>query len=101
MRRIVVTHVQVTETTDDYGNTVTVETPVDVPRCLLAPRSSTERTDPHSPAVISGSQLYMPARSTPPAPADYFLIDGKRYDAEGEPGVWPGRGIEVAVKHIP
>ncbi|QIX27502.1 hypothetical protein ncot_13450 [Nocardioides sp. JQ2195] len=96
-----VTHVQVTTITDDYGNTETVETPVDVPGCLLAPRASSERSDPHAPAVISGSQLYMPARSTPPVAADHFLIDGKRYEAEGEAGVWSGRGIEVAVKHIP
>jgi hypothetical protein len=99
MRTITATVVSVETVTDPLGNETTTEVRSDVPGCLFAPRSSTERADPRSPAVITGAWLYLPADTTTPDPADYFLIDGTRYDVEGEPGVWTDRGIEVAVKH--
>jgi len=100
MRRTTVTHVSVELVDDGLGNTTETTTETTVTGCLLAPRSSSERTDPRAPAVITGATLYLPATATPPVPADYFRIDGTRWDVEGEAGVWPGRGIEVAVKRV-
>ena len=101
MRRLTATRVRVETIIDDYGDTTTVETQTEIRGCLLAPRTSTERVDSRSPAVITGASLYLPATAEVPQPADHFLIDGRRYEQEGEAGVWPGRGIEVAVKTIP
>lgn len=89
--------VSVTKTTDDLGDTTETETTTDVSDWLFAPRSSTERADSKAPAVITGASLYGPAGSTI-GPNDYFLVDGIRYDVEGEPGYWGSAGIEVAIK---
>lgn len=90
--------VTVTKTTNNVGDVTRTETTTQLgSNWLFAPRSSSERVDPRSPAVISGAALYGPAGVTI-GPDDYFLIDGERWDVEGEPGYWGSAGVEVAVK---
>jgi hypothetical protein len=97
----------VTTTTDDLGDstTTTTETPLDW--ALIAPRSSTERVDPRSPAVVTAASIYGPFGTE--LDADDVLIvsdhspsmDGE-WQVEGMPGDWSlgdwRPGFEVAVK---
>lgn len=102
---ISVTLVTVTTTDDGLGNTTetTAETTYD--RVRFAPRSSSERTDPRSPAVITAASLYRRGEF-PAATADRIVIAGESdlidgtWQVEGEPGYW-GRGTEVAIKRAP
>jgi len=73
-------------TTDDYGNKSTTVTEVTWGPCGLAPRSSDERVDPHSPAVITALTVYGPA-------ADLDEDDKVRIDAGTYAGVWQVEGI--------
>lgn len=98
----------VTTTTDQYGDTVTVTSDATWEWAILAPRSSTERVEPHSPAVITAATLYGPSRAID---SDDLLIvsnhspamDGE-WQVDGIPGDWKSPytewhpGIEVAVK---
>lgn len=98
-----VTVVSTTTDTDPDGNKTTVQTRTDVPGCAFAPRSSNERADARTPAVITGGTVYMPAGSVLDAD-DGIEVDGVLYAVEGDPGKWvspfTGRdfGLEVAVK---
>lgn len=97
----------VTTTTDAYGDstTTTVDTVLDW--ALVSPRSSTERVDPRSPAVVTAASIYGPFATT--LNADDVLIvsnhspsmDGT-WQVEGMPGDWSlgdwKPGFEVAVK---
>lgn len=87
-----------TETTDPDGNTTTVQTTRDVPGCLLAPRTSTERGDFLAPAVIIGKSLYGPPDLLPLDADDWIMVAGEEYEVEGEPGAWGSAGVEVALK---
>ncbi len=99
---ITVTLHSVITTTDDLGDTTTMETSAAYDRVRFAPRSSSERTDPRAPAIITGATLYR--RDTFPADSDDTIviagqdpmIDGT-WQVEGQPGYW-GRGAEVAIK---
>ena len=99
---ITVTLVSATVTTDDLGDSTEEQTTQDIPGCLFAPRASSERADPRSPAVISGATLYLPA-GIAVRPTDYFVIavgmpfDGT-WQVDGEPGYWGSAGVEVAIK---
>lgn len=98
--------ISVETTTDDLGNstTETVETVLDW--ALVAPRSSSERTDPREPAVITAATIYGPFAT--PIDADDLLVvfdhspsmDGE-WQAEGRSGDWSlgdwRPGFEVAV----
>jgi hypothetical protein len=94
---------------NDYGDTTVTEVRTTVERVLYAPRSSTERTDPHSPAVLTAASLYFLAGVTLDADdaieitGVHPLVDGV-YEVEGRPGYW-GRlgdveGVEVAVNRV-
>ncbi len=96
---VTITVVSTTETTDADGNTTVVETRASVRNCLLAPRTSADRDDPRSPAVITGATVYMPAGTVLDAD-DRLEILGQPYTIEGEPGVWSGAGLEVAVQRV-
>lgn len=101
---ISVTVVSVTTTKDPLGNTTTTETSTVYDKCRFAPRSSQERSDSRSPAVITGGTLYR--RGELPVDSDdrivisgqSDLIDGT-WQVEGDPGYW-GRGTEVAIKRV-
>ena len=89
---------------DAYGDPLpgTVER-IDIPKCGVAPRYSTEPTERGRQGVIVGLSLYAPAgadiRST-----DRVEVAGLAYAAEGEPGAWVNPftgtdfGFEVALK---
>jgi hypothetical protein len=97
----------VTTTTDDLGDstTETVETVLDW--ALIAPRSSTERTDPRAPAVVTAASIYGPF-GTALDSDDLLIVSGHSpsmdgvWQVEGMPGDWSlggwKPGFEVAVK---
>jgi hypothetical protein len=97
----------VTTTTDDLGDstTETVETPLEW--ALIAPRSSTERTDPRAPAVVTAASIYGPFGTALDAD-DLLIVSGHSpsmdgvWQVEGMPGDWSlggwEPGFEVAVK---
>lgn len=101
---ITVTLVSTTTTDDGLGNT-TDETTSDDYLVRYAPRSSSERTDNRTPAVLSGATLY--ARGEFPVYAadsiviadQHPMIDGT-WQVDGDAGYW-GVGVEVAIKRTP
>lgn len=102
-----VTMHSITTTRDDLGDgTITRVTTV-LPWALIAPRASTERTDPRSPAVVSSASIYGPF-GTPLNADDMLVVSGHSpsmdgdWFVEGMPGDWSlgdwHPGFEVAVK---
>lgn len=97
----------VVTTTDDLGNSTTVPTDTALDWALIAPRSSTERTDPRSPAVITAATIYGPFGTALDAD-DVLVVSGHspsmngEWQVEGRPGDWSlsgwEAGFEVAVK---
>lgn len=89
-------------TTDDHGDTTEVVTDVPWGPCAVAPRTSSETTDPHAPAVIVGLTIYGPEVEI--HADDTVLIRGEVYQVEGVPGSWRSPftgwapGLEVAVR---
>jgi hypothetical protein len=69
--------------------------------CAIAPRTSAERVDSRSPAVITGLTVYGPLVAI--KATDRLVINGDTYEVEGVPGDWSSPftgwqpGIEVAV----
>lgn len=97
-----------TSAPDRYGDS-TATSPTDTAwgPCAVAPRSSTERADERSPAVITALTIYGPQ----PGPSSAALIvfpSGHTYEGEwlvdGIPGEWKSPftgwapGVEVAVR---
>ena len=97
----------VTTTDDGEGNTSSGVTDTVLEWALVAPRASTERTDPCTPAVVTAASIYGPFGTA--LNADDLLIvanhstsmDGE-WQVEGHPGDWSLNdwrpGFEVAVK---
>ncbi len=99
--------ISVVTTTDDLGDSAleTVETVLEW--ALVSPRSSSERTDPRSPAVLTAATIYGPFATA--INADDLLVvfdhspsmDGE-WQVEGRSGDWSlgdwKPGFEVAVK---
>lgn len=104
-RFVTVTLVTVTITEDPLGNKTETTTTADYDQVRFVPRSSTERTDPRSPAVITGAQLVR--RGEFPAEAadrieitdQHDQIDGT-WQVEGQVGRW-ATGVECAIKRVP
>ena len=73
--------------------------------CAVAPRSSSELTDPGRLAVIVGLTVYLPAGSVV-SPQDRMLVRGDLYEVDGEAGVWVSPftgwspGVEVALRRV-
>ena len=96
-----------TTTTDDLGNSTTETTETTLAWALIAPRTSTERTDQRAPAVITAAVLYGPFDSELDAD-DTVVISGHsatfdgEWQIEGLPGQWSMNGwragLEVALK---
>lgn len=97
----------VVTTTDDLGNSSTVPTVSTLAWALIAPRSSNERTDSRSPAVISAATIYGPFGTALDAD-DVLIVAGHSpsmdgvWQVEGRSGDWSlsgwRPGFEVAVK---
>jgi hypothetical protein len=101
-RDITITVTSVTVTDDGLGNTTETTTNATVPGVLFAPRSSSERTDSRTPAVITGGTIYKRGPGLTVDANDRITISGVSpmidgtWQVEGEPGYW-GAGTEVAV----
>lgn len=102
-----VTVVSTTTTTDDYGNSTTTTSEATLEWALIAPRSSDERTDPHSPAVITGAALYAPFETVIDSDdtvvvADHSPAMNGTWQVEGDPGAWSLNdwrpGVEIALR---
>jgi len=89
--------------TDRYGNQLPGGTSHRIDGCLIAPRSSEERTDRQA-TVITGRSLYAPPGadlrsqdvvvfSASPQPSD------PRWQVDGEPGDW-GVGLEAVLTRV-
>ena len=97
----------VTTTTDANGDATTSTADTVLEWALVSPRSSTERTDPRSPAVLTAATIYGPFAT--PISADDLLIVADHspsmngtWQVEGRSGDWSLNGwtpgFEVAVK---
>lgn len=102
-----VTVVSTTTTTDDHGDSTTTTTEATLDWALIAPRSSGERSDPHSPAVITGAALYAPFNTAIDADDTVLIADHSpamngSWQVEGDPGAWSLNswqpGVEIALK---
>lgn len=96
-----------TTTTDDLGDSTTETVDTTLDWALIAPRSSTERVDPRSPAVVTAASIYGPF-GTALNSDDVLIVSGHSpsmdgtWQVEGMPGDWSlngwEAGFEVAVK---
>lgn len=68
-------------TPDEYGNDVWVDTNVVLPRCAVAPRSSSELVQSQD-MVIVGLTVYLPP-GTKVQPTDRMIIRGATYEVDG------------------
>lgn len=107
MSNATVTVTSTTTTTDDHGDSTTATSTATLDWALIAPRSSAERTDPHSPAVITGAMLYAPYGTAIDSDdtvtiADHSAAMDGVWQVEGEPGAWSLNswqpGLEIAIK---
>ena len=90
--------IAVTTDRDRLGNeTANEAAPRDV-LALVAAHSSSESTDPRSPAVLVGKALYLLDATIEPGPSDQFIVRGETYEVEGEAARWGSFGVEVAIK---
>jgi len=99
----------VTTTTDDLGDSTTATVDSTLDWALIAPRASTERTDPRSPAVVTAASIYGPFGTALNAD-DLLVVSGHSpsmngtWQVEGMPGDWSlgdwRPGFEVAVKRV-
>lgn len=103
----IVTVRSVTTTTSDLGDSTTDTTETVLEWALVAPRSSAERTDSRSPAVVMAASIYGPF-GTPLDSDDLLVVSGHspsmdgEWQVEGMSGDWSlgdwRAGFEVAVK---
>lgn len=102
--------ISVVTTDDGLGNTTTETVETVLEWALVAPRSSSERSDPRSPAVVSAASVYGPFGVDLDAD-DLVVISGHSPTFDGEwlvdglPGQWSlggwRPGFEVAIKRAP
>lgn len=99
----------VSVTTDDDGLGNTTETTVEtvLEWALVAPRSSSERVDPRSPAVVTAASVYGPFGTDLDSDdliviADHSPTFDGVWQVDGLPGQWSlggwRPGFEVAIK---
>jgi hypothetical protein len=97
----------VTTTMDDLGDSTTATSDTPLAWALISPRSSTERVDPRSPAVVTAASIYGPFATVLDAD-DLLIVSGHSpsmdgtWQVEGNSGDWSlgewRPGFEVAVK---
>ena len=91
---------------DGYGDMQRVEppTPTAIPNCAVAPRSSSDVTEPARQGVIVGLSVYIVDVTTDiDRVTDQIEFDGEVYDIDGDIGFWrnpftPQSGIEFALR---
>ena len=90
----------VTTDTDDNGDSTTSVVDTELAWALVAPRTSSERVDPRSPAVVTAATLYGPFGTAINAD-DLVVISGHSptfdgvWQVEGMPGQWSLSGWEA------
>lgn len=99
----------ITATKDAYGDVMTVPVESTWEWALIAPRTSTERAEPHAPAVVIAATIYGPGGKAI-GPDDLLIVSGHspsldgEWQVEGIAGDWKYAGaqlgVEVAVKRI-
>ena len=98
---------RVTSTDNGLGDTTEATADTVLDWALFTPRSSTERTDPRTPAVITAATIYGPFGTAVNADdlivvADHSPAADGTWQVEGMPGQWKLNtwepGFEVAVK---
>lgn len=100
---------RVTTTDNGLGDTESTTADTVLDWALFTPRSSSERVDPRSPAVITAATIYGPFGTALDA-NDLILVAGHStaadgsWQVEGMPGQWKLNtwepGFEVAVKRV-
>lgn len=99
----------VTTTTDTHGDSTTTEETATLEWALIAPRASSERVDPHAPAVITAATLYGPYDTVIRADDTVTITDHSAamdgvWQIEGLPGAWGmggwKPGLEVALSRV-
>lgn len=99
--------ISVETTTDDLGNGTIETTELVLEWALVAPRSSDERSDPRSPAVVTAASIYGPFATAIDADdlivvADHSPSMNGEWQIDGRSGDWSLNGwkpgFEVAVK---
>ena len=102
--------IQIVTDTDDLGNSTTETTELVLDWALVAPRSSEERVDSRSPAVITAATIYGPFGTELDADDLLVVFDHSpsmngEWRVDGMPGDWSlggwKPGLEVAVKRTP
>ena len=109
MSNATVSVVSVTSTDDGLGNTTTSTVETVLEWALVAPRSSDERVDPRSPAVVTAASVYGPFGTDLDADdliviADHSATFDGEWQVDGLPGQWSlggwRPGFEVAIKRV-
>lgn len=77
------------ERVDGYGKKIKSFASPEVVRASFAPGSTSEPRDGTVTRVDSQAQLVL-AEPIPVDPRDYFLVNGNKYEVEGEPASWYG-----------
>lgn len=94
-------------TEDEYGDTTTTTETRVLSWSLIAPRASSERTDPSVPAVVDAATLYGPYDEAPAfvdtvTISDHSAAFDGEWTVEGFPGPWSldgwKPGFECALK---
>lgn len=87
---------------DDYGNDLFETTQTTIERCEWQPRSSSENVSARD-QLVSGLMFYAP-EGTDLRHTDALLLDGERYEVDGDVGRWSGVAIpgyvETALRRV-
>lgn len=102
-----VTIIRATYVVDDFGDLRPTGPPsrTVIAGCALAPRSSSDVTEPARQGVLVGLTLYIPDPAVDIVPTDRVEWGGVLYDIDGDVGVWRSPfaaglvdGVEVALR---
>lgn len=83
-----VTVTAVVTTRDQYGDETTSTSTTSVTGCMFEPEQSTERTDSHTPGVVTPAKFYLPVALT--LNADDTITDAASvvWNVQGGSSVW-------------
>ena len=80
----------IAESTDSLGDTTATVTTEWWGPCVVAPQYARESTDPTTPRVVVGKEIYGPAITL--TAADEIVIDGETWMVDGEAEDYTGAG---------
>jgi hypothetical protein len=73
---------------DQYGNDVPATVQVDVPGCVVWPRTSVETDNVTQDTVITGVTVLFPPGTVLPKATDTVIVQGVEYRVTGDPFDW-------------